>query len=72
MKVMTFKRYTIAHDYPTVVQVIYTGAAIFMRTFSVEVGTQWGRWYFVGGGNDTQLSSNYLSISDQATGIDLE
>ena len=72
MKVMTFKRYTIVHDYPTVVQVIYTGAAIFMRTFSLEVAAQWGRWYFVGGGNDTQLSSDYLSISDQATGIDLE
>lgn len=72
MKVMTFKRYTVLHDYPTVVQVIYTGAAIFMRTFSLEAAALWGRWFFVGGGNDTQLSSDYLSISDQATGIDLE
>lgn len=72
MKVMTFKRNTGLANYPTVVQVIYTGAAIFMRTFSIEVGTQWGHWYFVGGGDTTQLSSSYLSISDQAVGIDLE
>lgn len=72
MKVMTFRRNTIGADYPTVVQVIYTGASIFMRTFSIEVGRQWGHWHFVGGGDSTQLPSNYLNISDQATGIDLK
>lgn len=72
MKVMTFKRDTKLSNYPTVVQVIYTGAAIFMRTFSIEVGSQWGHWYFIGGGDTTQLSDPYLKISDSATGIDLE
>ena len=43
---------------------MYCGTAIYTRTFSIEVGTQWGEWVCVGGLPEVGISTGYLNFAN--------
>ena len=64
LKTMAQNRNSGLANYPTSVQVMYCGTAIYTRTFSIEAGTQWGEWIYVGGLPEVQISAGHLDFAD--------
>lgn len=64
LKTMAQNRDSGLANYPTSVQVMYCGTAIYTRTFTLEAAVQWGNWTCIGGLPEGGISSSYLNFAN--------